>query len=186
MIEITIAGLRQIMPQIGDKAQVFAAPLNAAMAEFEINTPERAAAFLAHLAHESGQFRYMQELADGSAYDHRRDLGNTDPAAVAVAARNGTTPGRWFRGHGPIQITGYANHKRCGEALGVDLVEHPRALTEPELGCRSAAWFWATHGCNEMADAGDFLAITRRINGGTNGLADRERYWERAKLALYL
>ena len=123
-------------------------------------------------------------MADGSAYDYRADLGNTNPAAVEVARRNGTTAGRWFRGHGPIQITGYFNHKSCGDALGADLVEHPRALTEPELGCRSAAWFWKSRGLNALADAGDFLAITKRINGGTNGLADRQQYWERAKKVL--
>ena len=176
--------LYAIMSNIGAKARLFAGPLNAAMAEFEINTPARQAAFIAQLAHESGEFRYMQELADGSAYDYRADLGNTDPIAIEVARRNGTTAGRWFKGHGPIQITGYSNHKACGEALGVDLVEHPRALTEPELGCRSAAWFWASRGLNALADRGDFLGITRRINGGTNGLADRQQYWERAKRVL--
>lgn len=176
--------LRQIMPLIGAKADTFIGPLNDAMDEFEINTPARQAAFIAQLAHESGQFRYMQELADGGAYDNRADLGNTRPEAVEVARRNGTTAGRWFKGHGPIQITGYSNHKVCGEALGEDLIEHPRALIEPGLGCRSAAWFWASHGLNEIADRGDFLTITRRINGGTNGLADRQQFWERAKSVL--
>lgn len=181
---ITSDQLHAIMPNIGPKGTQFAGPLNDAMAEFGITNVARQAAFIAQLAHESGEFRYMQELADGSAYDNRADLGNTTAAAIDVARRNGTTAGRWFKGHGPMQTTGYFNHKACGDALGVDLVEHPKMLTEPVLGCRSAAWFWATHGLNELADKGDFVGITRRINGGTNGLAAREAYWARAKMVL--
>lgn len=190
MIEISVDGLRQIMPLIGGKAGVFVAPLNAAMAEFEINTPRRAAAFLAQLAHESGEFRYMAELADGSAYDNRRDLGNLNPAAIDVARRNGTTAGRWFKGHGPMQITGYDNHLACGEYLGLDLVEHPMLLCEAATGCRGAGWFWAVYkNLNALADSDseqNFVAITRRINGGTNGLADRQKYWARAKLVQWV
>ena len=86
--------------------------------------------------------------------------------------------------HGLIQITGYYNHKKCGEALGIDLVRHPKLITEPEYAARSAAWFWKEHGLNELADRGDFSRITRRINGGTNGKAERERFYAAAKEVL--
>ena len=176
---ITYADLLAIMPH-GVNLQQFVQPLNDAMDEFDINTPARQAAFLAQLAHESGSFRYMEELANGSAYEGRHDLGNDKPEAISAAAAHGTTPGRFYKGHGPIQITGYDNHRQCGEALGLDLVNSPVLLTLPEHGCRAAGWFWKTRGCNELADSGKFEAVTRRINGGLNGLTDRMAYWDRA------
>lgn len=181
---MTYDQLRHIMPDAPPDLARFVAPLNAAMAEFGIDTPTRQAAFLAQLGHESGSFRYMEEIASGAAYDGREDLGNREPDAVAIANACGTSPGRFYKGHGPIQITGYKNHKQCGEALGLDLVNEPTLLTQPEHGCRAAGWYWRTHGCNELADAGKFEAVTRRINGGLNGLADRMAYWDRATAAL--
>ena len=148
-------------------------PLNAAMDEFEINTPEREAAFLAQLAHESGGFRYVRELASGEAYEGRADLGNTQEG-----------DGVRFKGRGLIQITGRANYAACGVALGLDLLGHPELLESDENACRSAAWFWKTHRLNEIADKGDFLLITKRINGGTRGYQERIAYWEKAKDAL--
>lgn len=177
--------LRDIMPHAPPDLMRFVAPLNAAMEEFDISTPQRASAFLAQLAHESGSFRYMEELANGSAYEGRTDLGNHLPEAIQIARIHGSTPGRWFKGHGPIQITGYYNHKACGEVLGLDLLNAPRLLCEPEHGCRAAGWFWWSRDCNSLADQDLFERITRRINGGINGLADREAYWERAKAVLY-
>lgn len=146
-----------------------------ALTEFGITTPARIAAFLAQVAHESGEYRYMEEIADGSAYEGRSDLGNTFPG-----------DGTKYKGHGPIQITGRANHALCGAALGLDLVAFPTLITLPQYGTRSAGWFWKSRGLNELADGGDFEAITRRINGGTNGWDDRVRYWERAKAVLGL
>jgi putative chitinase len=180
MSDITLEQLREIMPTAPANLDQFIDPLSAAMTEFSINTPARKAAFIAQLAHESGSFRYMEEIATGSAYEMRRDLGNDRPEAIAAASAAGSTPGRFYKGHGPIQITGYVNHRDCGIALGLDLVHHPRLLCEPVHGCRAAAWFWKTRGCNELADAGMFEAVTRRINGGLNGLADRMSYWDRA------
>ena len=154
------------------------------MAEFGINTPLRQAAFLAQLAHESGQFEYMEEIASGVAYDTRADLGNTRPQAILIAKEHGSTPGRWWKGHGPIQITGFGNHMACGIALNLDLMNRPELIATPEGGCRAAGWFWKTHGLNELADAEDFLRITKRINGGTKGLEDRLKFYGRAKAAL--
>lgn len=170
---MTLEDLQQIIPNAGTKAIVFHGPLVAAMSEFEINTPTREAAFIAQIAHESGSFRYVRELASGAAYEGRADLGNTEPG-----------DGPYFRGRGLIQITGRANYAKCGEELGLPLLENPELLEQPINAARSAAWFWETHGLNDLADVGDFIRITKRINGGTNGLADRQAFYARAKQVL--
>ncbi|RMO19230.1 Chitinase [Pseudomonas amygdali pv. morsprunorum] len=85
-----------------------------------------------------------------------------------------------YRGRGLIQVTGRANYEECGEALGLDLINHPELLELPQHAAMSAAWFWHRAGLNTLADKGDFLTITKRINGGTNGLADRQALYERA------
>jgi len=177
---LTYDHLRAIMPHAPPDLFRFVTPLNIAMDEFGIDTNVRRAAFLAQLAHESGSFRYMEEIASGAAYEGRRDLGNHEPEAIAAAKDAGTTPGRFYKGHGPIQITGYYNHRDCGKALGLDLIHAPTQITLPVAGCRSAAWFWKSRNLNQFADAGQFEALTRRINGGINGLADRMAYLDRA------
>lgn len=171
---MTLNQLTDIMPfaQVG-RASFFLPPLNAAMEEFDINTPARQAAFIAQLAHESGSLRYVKELADGHGYEGRSDLGNTQAG-----------DGPRFKGRGLIQITGRENYRKCGEALGLDFIADPALLEQPENACRSAGWFWKMHRLNELADVGDFEHITRRINGGTNGMADRLAHWERAKAVL--
>ena len=170
---MTLDQLIKIMPYARARAPTFLAPLNAAMAEFGISTPARQASFLAQVGHESGQLRYVLELASGAAYEGRKDLGNT-------TAGDGVR----FKGRGLIQITGRANYKACGAGLGLDLVSHPELLEQPVNACRSAGWFWMSHGLNELADAGDQVKVTRRINGGTNGLADRLALFEVAKRVL--
>lgn len=175
---ITLDDLRAICPHSAPgMLSVYLEPLNAAMDEFGISENVlRETAFLAQLAHESAGFQYVRELASGAAYEGRKDLGNTEPG-----------DGRTFKGRGLIQITGRANYGACSVALcgyPSRLLTNPELLEEPELACRSAAWYWQTHGCNELADVGDFLRVTKRINGGTNGLADRLAYFERAKEAL--
>lgn len=164
--------LRAAMPYSGDRAVVFVVPLGQAMEAHEITTPQRQAAFLAQLAHESGSLRYTRELADGSAYEGRRDLGNTEPG-----------DGPRYKGRGLIQITGRANYRACSKALFDDeqtLIDHPELLELPANAAMSAAWFWQSRGLNTLADQGKFEAITRRINGGTNGMADRLAHWDRA------
>lgn len=143
--------------------------LDAAMAEFEINTPQRQAQFLAQVGHESGRLYYVRELASGAAYDTGR-----------LAERLGNTPeadgdGQKYKGRGLIQITGTDNYRACSLALFGDerLLDQPELLEMPENAARSAAWYWATHGCNELADHDSFRAITRVINGGFNGIEDR-------------
>jgi putative chitinase len=181
---ITLAQLQTIIPPAGRRAGVFLVPLNEAMAEFGIDTPARQAAFLAQIAHESGSFRYVAELASGRAYDGREDLGNTRPEAQRIAALNGTPPGPFWKGHGLIQITGYDNHRECGIALGIDCVNKPGLLELPVYAARSAAWFWWSHDLNSIADAGDFRKITRVINGGFNGYAERLAFYEQAQEVL--
>jgi len=189
---ITLEHLKKIIPYAGSRAGFFLGPLNDAMTEFGINTPVRQAAFLAQLAHESGSLRYVREIASGKAYDGRKDLGNTKPEAIRIAAQHGTTPGRFWKGHGLIQVTGYNNHLACGEALGLDLVNQPTLLEKPVHACRSAAWFWKENDLNRWADAGDFDGASDVINrgrktakvGDANGYADRIAYYERAKEVL--
>ena len=170
---MTLDQLIKIMPYARTRASAFLAPLNAAMTEFGITTSARRASFLAQIGHESGQLQYVRELASGAAYEGRKDLGNT------VAG-----DGIRFKGRGLIQITGRANYTACGAALGLDLIAHPELLEQPVNACRSAGWFWKTRGLNELADAGDQVRVTRRINGGTNGLADRLALFEVATRVL--
>lgn len=164
-----------IMPSIqATDVSLYLDPLNEAMNEFHINTPLRAAAFLAQLAHESGQFRYKEEIASGAAYEGRDDLGNTKPG-----------DGERFKGRGLIQITGRYNYREAGKALGYPLEEKPELVVEdPYINVAVATWFWDTRKLNKLADQEKFTAITRRINGGLNGQYDREKYYNRAKKAL--
>ncbi|MFY0752367.1 glycoside hydrolase family 19 protein [Pseudomonas sp. NFX5] len=174
---ITEQQLLQILPNAGRQAGVFVPVLNAAMGKYGIVTKLRIAAFIAQVGHESGQLRYVREIwgptAQQAGYEGRADLGNTVPG-----------DGSKYRGRGLIQITGRANHAACGEALGVDLISNPELLEQPQYAAMSAAWFWSTKGLNTLADQGDFVKITRRINGGLNGLEDRQQLWERAKKVL--
>ena len=133
---------RQMMPHAGARLDAHLPFINAALDEGRINTPRRIAAFMAQLAHESGEYRYMEELADGRAYEGRSDLGNTEPG-----------DGVKFKGHGPIQITGRANHAACGAALGLDLIGSPKLIATPEHGTRSAVWFWNSRNLSPLADS---------------------------------
>ena len=181
---ITIEQIKSIMPHARSKVALYADALNDAMDVYNINTPKRQAAFLAQLAHESAEFRYVEEIASGAAYDGRADLGNTRLEALRIAAAHDSTPGRYWKGRGLIQITGFDNYADCGQALGLDLLENPEFLEAPANAARSAAWFWMTHGCNELADADNFRKITLRINGGLNGYENRLAYWKMAKEAI--
>ena len=172
--ELSQEQLQKIMPLLSaQKASVFHPLLVKAMREFEINTPKRAAAFIAQLAHESGQLYYMEEIADGSAYEGREDLGNVFPG-----------DGKKFKGRGPIQLTGRANYRAFGKELGVDLENEPKLAASPQLGFRIAGCFWRRKGLNPLADSGDFKTITRKINGGDRGMQDRIKFHIVAKEVL--
>lgn len=186
---MTPAELRAATGCSAQNAERWAPHLTAAMAEFDIDTPTRQAAFLAQVAHESGLFRWTSEIWGPTPaqmrYSQRADLGNTRPEARRFAEQAGVVdPGKFYRGHGLIQVTGYLNHVRAGQVLGIDAAAHPELLAEPEYAARSAGDFWRDHGLNPLADEGAFELITRRINGGLNGYAERCVLWDRARRAL--
>lgn len=195
------ADLEAVMPLAADVSDAVVEALDAAMRRFAIDTPARMAAFTAQLAHESGQLRrwtenlsyrwerlrqvfpkYFASDAEAQAFDRQ-------PQRIAnrvYADRLGNGPeasgdGWRYRGRGPIQLTGRDNYRACGSAIGVDLIGDPDLLATPGPGCLAAAWFWSRNGLNALADAGDFVAITRRINGGLTGLAERQEFWTQAK-----
>jgi predicted chitinase len=152
-----------------DKLDSYADKLSEAMAEFGINTLTRQAAFLGQIAQESGELRWWIEEASGRAYEHRADLGNTCP-----------NDGPLFKGRSPIQLTGRANYREAGKALGVDLENKPDLALSRDVGFRIAAWFWSSHGCNELADLLQYELVTKRINGGLTAHALRLEYYHRA------
>lgn len=176
---ITERQLQQILPDAGRQAGVFVPALNAAMGKYSIVTPLRMAAFIAQIGHESGHLRFVRELGNYN-YLSKYDTGR-------LAQRLGNTPeadgdGQKYRGRGLIQVTGRANYEACSEALFGDarLLATPELLEHPVYASMSAGWFWHRNGLNSLADKGDFLTITKRINGGTNGLEDREAIYKRA------
>lgn len=160
-----------------DRAQTFAPLLDAAMAEFQIDTPKRQAAFLAQVGHESGGLHWLVEIwgpTDAQRrYEGRHDLGNRE-----------TGDGYRFKGRGLIQLTGRRNYLLAGAALDSDFIAFPERLSEPVMAARSAAWFWQEHGLNELADKDAFETVTKRINGGLNGYPERLGLWAKAKAAL--
>lgn len=169
---ISLGQFQQATGLSATKAQDWYGPVKAACIEFDITTPIRITSFLAQVGHESGGFRYTREIWGPTPaqqrYEGRADLGNTVPG-----------DGSKYRGRGLIQVTGRHNYTRVSAGLDVDALNNPEILEKPILAARSAAWWWHANGCNELADTGDFVSLTRRINGGTNGLDDR-----RERLAL--
>ena len=188
--------------------------VDAALFEFGILLPHRVAAWIAQVGHESKGFSTLVESFDYSVQGLVATFGARMPARLAsslgrqpgeravpldrqqriasivYAGRYGngdaaSGDGWRYRGHGLKQITFADNHRECGIALGVDLLTQPDLLaTDDRLAARSAAWFWYAKGCNQLIDAGDFAGLTRRINGGANGLEDRRARWDRANRVL--
>ncbi|HEY9107501.1 MAG TPA: glycoside hydrolase family 19 protein [Roseateles sp.] len=154
----------------------FSPRLKQVMANRHIDTPLRQAHFLAQVGHESGEFRFRAEIANGEAYQGRVDLGNLQPG-----------DGRKFKGRGLIQLTGRANYGEYGRAIGreAELLDKPELVeTDPELCVDVAGWFWAKRNLNNLADVDDLTSLTRRVNGGLNGIDDRRRLLLRAKALL--
>lgn len=156
------------------RIELFFQPIITTLTRYAIDTPLRMAHFLAQIGHESGCLRYTKELASGAAYNNRPDLGNVKP-----------DDGPLFKGRGLIQLTGRSNYGAYGKACGRDLLSNPDLVsTDPYLAADVAGWFWAGHQLNDWADRDDLREITRRINGGYNGLADRAAMLVRAKWLL--
>lgn len=145
-------------------------------AEYGVTTPLRLAHFVAQIGHESAGFKTTTEYASGAAYEGRKDLGNTHRG-----------DGKRFRGRGVIQVTGRANAReftawaRKRVANAPDFESAPTKLAEFPWAVLSAFWYWSTRGLNAYADKDDVRSITKRINGGYNGLDDREYLLARAK-----
>ena len=152
-----------------DKANIFLNYINATMKEYNINTCKRKLHFLAQIRVESGEFAYLKEIADGSAYEGRKDLGNTRPG-----------DGKRFKGRGLIQITGRKNYTAYGSYKGINFTEgsNNTKLEKKQYAVDSAGWYWSKHlniDLNNMADNDDLIYITYRINGGFNGFNDRKK-----------
>lgn len=138
-----------------------------------LDTGLRLAHFMGQCAHESGGFIYMEEIASGQGYEGRADLGNTQPG-----------DGRRYKGRGPIQLTGRANYRAFGREVGIDFEAHPEMVAFPSVGLMAAVRYWNSRGLNAKADADDLAGITRAINGGTNGAADRAIQTAKAKAVI--
>jgi putative chitinase len=155
------------------------------MSRFNVNTPLRQACYIAQTGHESLGFAVVREIWNPkqvpaqARYEGRADLGNTQPG-----------DGMRFMGRGLIQLTGRDNYTKASKALGVDFVRNPQLLERDDHAAMASAWWWYEHGCNELADSGDYLALSIRINGKNkstglpNGWEDRLARFERAKKAL--
>lgn len=154
-----ISGLAAAMPRVIETAA--------------LGTPRRQAHFLAQIAHESDGFRTTVEYASGAAYEGRKDLGNNRPG-----------DGKRYKGRGLIQLTGKANYFEFGSALDVDLVANPDMAARFPYAALTAALYWRKRAINADADADDVRNVTRKINGGYNGLAARQAYLKAAKRAL--
>ena len=201
---LTAAQLGIIIPALAfTRVNDVIAPLNNAMQEFRITTPLRQVAFIAQTAHESiGYSAFVENLnysaqallatwpshftaAEAASYARKPErIANRAYADRGGNGNEASGDGWKYRGRGIIQITFRDNYRACGTGLGADLVSHPELLEQPSYAFRSGAWFWNSRNLNPLADLGDFVRITRVINGGLNGLADRQRYYALAKAAL--
>lgn len=165
------------------RANKWAEALSDAMAAYRIDNPKRIAAFLAQVGHESGRLVYVRELwgptkqqlryerdPDGAWPPTPQDPTNRLAFALGNSERG---DGMRYMGRGLIQITGRDNYRAAGRALGINLEASPGTLELPEFAAMSAAWYWESRHLNQLADAGKFEAVTRAINGGLNGHADR-------------
>ena len=183
-VELTPELLAAAMGCTPERAAQWAGPLQRACAVARIDTPARLAAFIAQIGHESGSLRYTEEIWGPTpaqlTYEGRKNLGNTQPG-----------DGERFKGRGPIQLTGRDNYRQFTEWMRAehgddapDFEARPELVAQPMYGALAAAFYWATRKLNVLADEGDFEGITRKINGGDNGAADRRRRWEKAKAVL--
>lgn len=184
--------------------QQWVTALNDTFSQFGILTPNQQAAFIGQCGHECGHFRILEEnlnyraatlmklwpkrfptLEIANAY-----AGNPKKIANMVYANRmgnrdeSSGDGYRFRGRGCIQLTGHANYFHAGKALGVDFVIEPDLVATPKYAAMTAGWFWSTHGCNEAAEAQDWVKLTKKINGGTIGLEDRIKHTKEALAAL--
>ncbi|RJP64396.1 MAG: glycoside hydrolase family 19 protein [Ignavibacteriales bacterium] len=188
-MKITEQQLKEIAPNISDlNLRVYTPILNECWDKYYVNTKERICCFIAQIVHESGSFKYTREIASGEAYEGRKDLGNIYPG-----------DGVKFKGRGLIQVTGRDNYRLCSLFLYADfrLIDNPEFLENPEDAVRSAFWYWIVNSLNNICDKPadysyswrgraltGFEWLTKKINGGFNGLEQRKEFYERAKRTL--
>jgi putative chitinase len=182
MIQLPNDIMRQVAPRVGGQKgakqatiiQEVSAVLSETLAKFQIDSELRVAHFLAQTCHESDGFCTTVEYASGQAYEGRiKDLGNTQPG-----------DGVRYKGRGLIQLTGRANYKQYGDLLQLDLVGDPDLASQPATSLLIACEYWQRRRLNALADQDDIETITQLINGGLNGLSDRQACLQRAKAAL--
>jgi putative chitinase len=167
-------------------------PLEEVFAKYDISTPARQACFIGQCAHESGNFKTLQENLNYSAEGLMKtwpsrfatkeiaDQYARQPAKIAGKVYNGRLgntseeEASMYLGRGLIQLTGRENYANCGTALGIDFIGNPNLLIEPKYATLSAGWFWNKKGLNSLADTADIETMTKRINGGLIGLDDRK------------
>ncbi|NLU83756.1 hypothetical protein HCA44_13320 [Rhodococcus sp. HNM0569] len=161
--DINLDQLAAIVPQVSrDQLAGYVAPLNAALAHAGIDSPLRKAAFISQLVVESDSFRTFEEYASGSAYEGRSDLGNTQPG-----------DGTRYKGRGAIQVTGRHNYEQVSQYTGIDFIANPELMASPENAFSTAAWYWTSRNLNGAADTAGIEKVSRLVNGGTHGLAQR-------------
>lgn len=186
-VQITLAQLEAIMPgskrmvnkkdpKQGTYAERYLPYLNGFMPKFGITEPLDVAYFLATIAVESCELLYTEEIASGSAYEGRKDLGNTKPGM-----------GKMYKGRGLIQITGFYNYRDYSETVNYDFystLSKAQGLAKTGNAVRSACWFWQKAGVSALALADNPQKVRRRVNGGLNGYAQFLQFLARAKREL--
>ena len=177
-MKVTREQILAIMPNAKDKVDAFLPYINGYAEVFHIDTPKRMAHFLAQIAHESGELRYTKELGNRN-YFRKYDVGKLKNILGNLKDGDGYK----YRGRGLIQITGRANYQayQNSKYCTGDIMENPQLLELPLGATKSAMWWWRKHDLNKLADSDSFLAITKIINGGTNGLESRRKFLTRAK-----
>jgi putative chitinase len=181
MVPVDAQTMREVAPKFtgapaASQAKIIAeagAVLAATLERYDLTSRLRIAHFLGQTCHESAGYRTTQEFASGRAYEGRTDLGNTQKG-----------DGARYKGRGLLQLTGRANYADYGKALGVDLVNNPTLAAQPALSLKIACEYWKRRNINADCDRDDVQAVTRKVNGGLNGLSDRIALTEKAKTAV--
>lgn len=187
MITLTATQIKDIAPYATmERINLYLDSLNRTLVKYEINTYLRVCHFLAQILHESGSLRYNEEIASGDAYENRRDLGNIIKG-----------DGRLYKGRGLMQLTGRANYELYAKATDPEIARHPQ-IVGTKYAVDVAGWFWTVKKLNQLADLDGSLvtvnnekvpfsavtAITKKVNGGLNGFAERKEFLQRAKTVL--
>ena len=181
MVPVDSQTMREVAPTFSgapaaSQAKIIAeagAVLAATLESYDITSRLRIAHFLGQTCEESAGYRTTEEFASGREYEGRQDLGNTQKG-----------DGARYKGRGLLQLTGRANYADYGKALGVDLVNNPTLAAQPALSLKIACEYWKRHDINADCDRDDAQAVTRKVNGGLNGLSDRIAFTQKAKTAV--